>query len=172
MQNEHIMRLSIKGSPHMAERRWADDRRQPGTDCHCTVGARLDDRRRVFLTAIFQHRAVSSASFVPVVRANREVKNMHACRNLTIACPRRHRPLPTPRFALAHIFAFITPQAEAQAFAVLVREGLQPLLRVIRYRAGDNAVRQTVSNRKFVGITYCSNLIDRKVKLCRTRQRA
>lgn len=37
-------------------------------------------------------------------------------------------------------------KAEANAFVLMVREGLQPLLRVLRYRGGESSVRQTVSN--------------------------
>ncbi len=35
-------------------------------------------------------------------------------------------------------------QAEARAFGMLVREGLQPLLRVMRYRGSEGEIRETV----------------------------
>ncbi|CAM9600857.1 unnamed protein product [Pylaiella littoralis] len=35
-------------------------------------------------------------------------------------------------------------KAESQAFSMLVREGLQPLLRVMRYRGGEGEIRETV----------------------------
>lgn len=40
--------------------------------------------------------------------------------------------------------AYSTSQVEAQALTMLVREGLQPLLRVMRYRGDEGEVRQTV----------------------------
>lgn len=41
-------------------------------------------------------------------------------------------------------------QAESQAFSMLVREGLQPLLRVMRYRGGEGEIRETVSHDHFI----------------------
>ena len=39
---------------------------------------------------------------------------------------------------------FHLEQAEAHAFSLAVREGLQPLLRVLRYKADEGEIRQTV----------------------------
>lgn len=43
------------------------------------------------------------------------------------------------------LLLLLAPQAEAQAFSSLVREGLQPLLRVLRYGTSESEVAQTVS---------------------------